>query len=414
MDASSNRLSGVPYDVTGNVLARDTKGYTYDSVGMLESVEEYMLTVRFLYTADDERIVTFPNDTQTRITLRDFNGKVLRELSATGGTLNHLDQWVWEQDFVYAAGQLVGADREAYYGGRRHFHLDHLGSVRMITNSQTLRLGRHDYYPFGTERTSSVQEVTNFGYDRPSAMKFTGHERDFRWLNADHIDYLDYMHARYYDSSAGRFLSVDPIQGDPEEPQSWNRYSYVRNNPLNFTDPTGMCGEPADFVGPTLPCDIDFAEEIEVTAEAPGIIEHIEFIAEETTAEITPFGPLPGSAEGLWSAYQDRQFLKANPDWKPDILTGTVMLGPGFRISNLRYLQGGRLLRGNVTQTGGVSAARAQFERLTGRAPVGATDSAKLADGTVVKFRAVGRSGGAKVEINDPRNGTYQKTTFND
>ena len=69
------------------------------------------------------------------------------------------------------------------------------------------------------------------------------------------------------------------------------------------------------------------------------------------------------------------------------------------------------MLRGNVTQRGGVNAARQQFERLTGRTPRGASDQVKLPNGTTVKFREAG-SGGAKVEVNDPVSGTYQKTTF--
>jgi RHS repeat-associated protein len=67
-------------------------------------------------------------------------------------------------------------------------------------------------------------------------LQFTGHERDF---GSDGARTLDYMHARYYSSSMGRFLSVDPVLGDASAPQSWNRYSYVRNNPINRTDPDG-------------------------------------------------------------------------------------------------------------------------------------------------------------------------------
>src|SRR6266850_6300502 len=54
------------------------------------------------------------------------------------------------------------------------------------------------------------------------------------------------MLARYYSSSLGRFITVDP--GDdtnPENPQSWNKYAYVRNNPLKTIDPKGTAGEPS-------------------------------------------------------------------------------------------------------------------------------------------------------------------------
>jgi len=74
-------------------------------------------------------------------------------------------------------------------------------------------------------------------------MKFTGHERDFNGiLNVDGTDYLDYMHARFYDANIGRFLSVDPVldlKAALKYPQTWNRYAYVHNNPVNKIDPDG-------------------------------------------------------------------------------------------------------------------------------------------------------------------------------
>jgi RHS repeat-associated protein len=68
-------------------------------------------------------------------------------------------------------------------------------------------------------------------------------ERDYLGLsNVENIDYLDHMHARMYDPGMGRFLSVDPVLHlgfALRNPQSWNRHTYVLNNPLRFTDPTG-------------------------------------------------------------------------------------------------------------------------------------------------------------------------------
>jgi hypothetical protein len=56
-------------------------------------------------------------------------------------------------------------------------------------------------------------------------------------------------------SGLGRFLSVDPGRDwDLRQPQSWNMYSYVRNNPINRIDPTGRCGEGPNFIGPKAPC----------------------------------------------------------------------------------------------------------------------------------------------------------------
>jgi RHS repeat-associated protein len=77
-----------------------------------------------------------------------------------------------------------------------------------------------------------------------SPSRFTGKERD-------NESGLDYFGARYYGSSMSRFMSPDPSGlsfADPENPQSLNLYSYVRNNPLTNTDPTGMeCVWPSKF-----------------------------------------------------------------------------------------------------------------------------------------------------------------------
>jgi RHS repeat-associated protein len=69
-----------------------------------------------------------------------------------------------------------------------------------------------------------------------SNYKFTGKERDSE-------SGLDYFGARFHASTMGRFMSPDPIAGQVSNPQSLNLYSYVRNNPLAFTDPTGMIVE---------------------------------------------------------------------------------------------------------------------------------------------------------------------------
>jgi len=67
------------------------------------------------------------------------------------------------------------------------------------------------------------------------ASRYTGKERDAE-------SGLDYMEARYYGSSMGRFLSPDPIlsSAHDDDPQTWNKYAYARNNPLKYSDPTGL------------------------------------------------------------------------------------------------------------------------------------------------------------------------------
>jgi len=65
------------------------------------------------------------------------------------------------------------------------------------------------------------------------ARKFTGKERDSE-------SGLDNFGARYNASTMGRFMSADPLGGSLANPQSLNKYTYVLNNPLRYTDPTGL------------------------------------------------------------------------------------------------------------------------------------------------------------------------------
>ena len=98
---------------------------------------------------------------------------------------------------------------------------DRLGSVRFGTGSST----NDTYYPYGEEYTAGSDDADKFAtYFRDST---TG---------------LDYAQHRYYSSILGRFMSADPygLSVHPKDPQSWNKYAYVQNDPVNFNDPTGL------------------------------------------------------------------------------------------------------------------------------------------------------------------------------
>jgi RHS repeat-associated protein len=261
VDSGSNRLAGYTYDVAGSVTNDGTDKYAYDALGMMSATTHGLTSRRMFYTADDERIGVQVDSTLSRWKIRDFDGHVLREFRCqcylSGGSNDMANaEWIWIEDYAYANGQLVGGDTAGPYGGlntpiqpdrrHRHYHLDHLGTVRLITTDARISLGTHTYYPFGTEQTSFYQEESNFGgagQIRPEPMAFTGHERDFNgWWNIDNTEYLDYMHARYYNPGWGRFLSPDPemdIGLALKKPQTWNRYSYAANNPVVNVDPNG-------------------------------------------------------------------------------------------------------------------------------------------------------------------------------
>jgi RHS repeat-associated protein len=109
---------------------------------------------------------------------------------------------------------------------------DHLGSTTTMLNSagQVVN-GPQQYYPYGKLRQCCA------GTDK----SFTGHQlEDYAFF--DTAEDLYFMKARFYDPTVGRFLQPDSIVPDYGNPQSLNRYSYVLNNPLKYTDPTGYWG----------------------------------------------------------------------------------------------------------------------------------------------------------------------------
>jgi len=259
IDPATNHIisNGATYDAAGNLISITntvngtsfTSTYDYDGTGSLTRATASGGDDRqFIYTADGERIAV-KNGQSWTWTIRGLDGKVLREFTSSEENGLPTANRQWAKDYIWRDGLLLATVAPTTPGASttvtRHFHLDHLGTPRLVTDDNGVQIGVHAYYPFGAELNLSPNE-------QPSElMKFTGHERD---LLASNPNTLDYMHARYDMATMGRFLSIDPVLGIPNKPQSWNRYSYVQNNPMNRTDPTGKCGESANFVGPTKPC----------------------------------------------------------------------------------------------------------------------------------------------------------------
>ncbi len=240
--AHNNRLQaagGITYDPVGNLGSDATAIYTYDPFSQLREKDFSGSTDNeiYLYAADDERIAVKQNDTWTW-SIRDFGGKVLRQYQSSASQPSA--SWLWMEDYVYRDGLLLGADRPAEEGGRRYMHLDHLGTPRLVTGANGVKVAEHELAPFGIEPTPLWEDTTH-GFDREDPMRFTGHERDFAQLSRMvTTPYLDYLHARFYNPNVGRFLSVDRAPGNTRGPQSWNRYSYGANNPIRFIDPNGL------------------------------------------------------------------------------------------------------------------------------------------------------------------------------
>ena len=135
----------------------------------------------------------------------------------------------------------ANGDRGPSTSSFEYLHRDHLGSVRSVTDESGAELAVLAHDPYGGRRrtdwtagltaASSTALVGTHG--RRVSRGFTGHE---------HLDRtgLVHMNGRVYDPQLGRFLSPDPVVADPSGSQGWNLYSYVGNNPLSRTDPTGL------------------------------------------------------------------------------------------------------------------------------------------------------------------------------
>ncbi len=112
---------------------------------------------------------------------------------------------------------------------------DHLGSTAITASADgTTELAELRYKAWGEYRDSGYAPS-----DTPTTYHFTGQREDAT------IQLLFY-NARFYDAALGRFIQADTIVPNPADPQALNRYSYVRNNPLRYIDPSGhgICDNP--------------------------------------------------------------------------------------------------------------------------------------------------------------------------
>ena len=107
-----------------------------------------------------------------------------------------------------------------------YYHTDHLGSSNVVTDRSGNLVQHMEYTPFGETRCSLDlgQSINSFLY--------TGQEYDAEIG-------LYYYNARYYDSKIGRFIQPDTLIPNPADSQAYNRYAYVRNNPVMMSDPSG-------------------------------------------------------------------------------------------------------------------------------------------------------------------------------
>jgi RHS repeat-associated protein len=149
-----------------------------------------------------------------------FRVRATDNVSNTGAWAEASTVVVQITKYYHFGGQRVAMRQE---GVVYYIHTDHLGSTSLTTDAGGAVVAEQRYLPYGEVRWSEGTLPTDF--------TFTGQR-------AEGFGLLDY-HARFYDPVLGRFVSADTIVPNPGNPQALNRYAYVNNNPLRYTDPSG-------------------------------------------------------------------------------------------------------------------------------------------------------------------------------
>ncbi|WP_341278960.1 RHS repeat-associated core domain-containing protein [Paenibacillus sp. FSL H8-0537] len=208
-DDRGNRLtvSGSSPDLT-----EETTTYSYNALNMLKTYSSSNGTqATYSYYGDGLRATKIVDGKTTRYVY--LNGHIIEELDENGNTKARN---VWGNELLYRHDYVTG--KEGYYSYNGH------GDVVRITNDSGIAINSYDYDIWGnllsqTEGMSNPFKYTGEVYDEESG--------------------LYYLRARYYDPSIGRFINEDTYEGEVANPQSLNFFTYVYNNPLRYTDPSG-------------------------------------------------------------------------------------------------------------------------------------------------------------------------------
>ncbi|HNR46175.1 MAG TPA: RHS repeat-associated core domain-containing protein [Anaerolineaceae bacterium] len=209
------------YDANGNLTHRLVNNaatiMSYDAENRLVQVSG-ATTATFVYNGDGERVRSTVNGTTTA-----FIGSILEWTGSTTTMIRY-----------YYAGAARIAMRTGT-GAPQYILSDHLGSTSVTTSSEGVYQSEVMYKPWGETRWTSGTLPTKYTY--------TG-----QYSNVADFG-LMYYNARWYDSTTSRFSQADTIIPNPGDPQSWDRYAYVRNNPTGRIDPTGHMDDDGDGGG---------------------------------------------------------------------------------------------------------------------------------------------------------------------
>ncbi|MFO0589031.1 MAG: RHS repeat-associated core domain-containing protein [Polyangiaceae bacterium] len=216
------------YDAAGNQITRPGGvSVSYTPFDLPRTITEGASTVTFGYDGDEQRIRKTTPAAETLY----FGGWYERVTPMGAGPTEHR-YYVRSPERVVAVVTRGGAKP-----GVAYVHADHLGSVDAVTDATGKVVERRSYDAFGQRRNPEWGSPPPASFTNATTLGFTGHEDD------GEVGLVN-MKGRVYDPKLGRFLTTDPIVSDIGFGQAFNPYSYVLNNPLRYTDPSGWDGEP--------------------------------------------------------------------------------------------------------------------------------------------------------------------------
>lgn len=236
------------YDAAGNLTSASGGRYstlTYTSFNLPLTLSGSGASYSWIYGAEHERVrETRSNGGGTRVTTyfhpNNAGGLAFEQEVTNGGTpVNR--HYVSVMGRTIALVKTVGAlgtSQAQTVTEYQYWHVDQLGSVVAITDQNAGVKNRFSYDPFGKRR------FTDGDYDPNGSLIVdtnAAHTTDRGFTGHEHLDDVGIVHmnGRTFDPLIGRFMQADPLIQDPDELQNYDRYSYVLNNPLNATDPTG-------------------------------------------------------------------------------------------------------------------------------------------------------------------------------
>ncbi|MEZ5842554.1 MAG: RHS repeat-associated core domain-containing protein [Hyphomicrobiaceae bacterium] len=194
---------------------------------MATSISRGTNTSLFEYGPDRARYKRTDIATSGTTTTLYVGGKAMERITRPGGAVE-VKHYIGDVAVVTTAGAATAT---------RYLHKDHLGSVDTVTDEAGTVVQRMAFDAWGKRRETNWLPMTGpavAAFDTAITTRgFTGHEM------VDGVG-LVHMNGRIYDPEIGRFLSADPFVQELANLQSWNRYSYVLNNPLSYTDPSGF------------------------------------------------------------------------------------------------------------------------------------------------------------------------------